>query len=147
MSDRDSVARLEIRACKVHELAAIVERFDREFIFNKQRTISLAKRFSNVLSLENLNHIRLATLRGNVCGALSTKIFEFIIKDHIWHGAMIGMVWVDPQYRGMGVGSNLVHSTTQFLYNEGVDFAVLWTGIPDFYERSGWLLKDHSPFW
>jgi hypothetical protein len=35
-------------------------------------------------------------------------------------------------------------SATRFLREKGVDFGVLWTGTPAFYERAGWVLKDRG---
>ena len=137
---------LGIRGCRPKELPAIVRRLDQEFIYSKQRRLSLGKRFSNTLSVENIEQIRVAVSEGEVRGALAIRMFDWIVEESVWHGAMIGMVWVDSQHRGRGFGSSLLSSTTQFLRDKGVDFGVLWTGNPAFYERAGWRLNDRSLF-
>jgi len=138
--------KLEIRECKHKELQAVVERLDKEFIFSKERSLSLSKRFPYTLSVENIENIRVALLDGVICGALSITKFEWVVEKHFWQGAMVGMVWVDSQYRGKGIGSNLLLSVKQLLHKTDVDFGVLWTGTPAFYKRDGWFLNDRSIF-
>jgi len=137
---------LEIRSCKSNELPTVIERLDQEFVLNKQRSLSLSKRFPNTLSVENIEQIRVAVSDGVICGALSIRFFEWVAEKQAWYGAMIGMFWVDSLHRGKGVGSNLLSSAMQFLHEKGVDFGVCCTRIPDFFERAGWLVNDCGLF-
>ena len=137
---------LEIRECKPNELPAIIERLDQEFIFHKQRSLSLNKRFPNTLSVDNIENIRLAVSDEVLCGAYVIRMFDWVVERRAWHGAMVGMVWIDSQFRGKGIGSKLLSSATQFLHEKNVDFGVLWTGSPTFYERAGWFSNDCGVF-
>ncbi|HEY3413513.1 MAG TPA: GNAT family N-acetyltransferase [Armatimonadota bacterium] len=136
----------EIRGCRPEELPAVIEGIDQEFITSKHRVLSLAQRFPGTLCRENTPRILVAISEAAICGALSIKPFEWAAPERNWHGAMIGMVWVDAQYRGTGIGGRLLSSATHFLYDSGVDFGVLWTGTPGFYERAGWRLNDSGLF-
>ena len=136
----------EIRGCKPRELPDIIQRLDQEFVYNKQRSHSLSKRFPNILSLANIEQIRVAVSNGEICGAYVIKLFNWIVEKRVWRGAMVGMVWVDLQYRGMGIGLNLLSSAKQFLLKKGLDFGVLWTGTPKFYEHAGWYSNDCGLF-
>lgn len=137
---------LQIRECKPNELPTVIERLDQEFVFSKQRSVSLSKRFPNTLSFGNIKQIRVAVSDGVIRGALAIRMFEWVVKRQVCQGAMVGMVWVDSQHRGEGIGSRLLSSARQFLHESDVDFGVLWTGAPAFYERAGWFLSDRGLF-
>jgi hypothetical protein len=59
---------------------------------------------------------------------------------------MIGMVWVSPLFRRKGIGTTLLASTTEFLREQGVDFGLLWTGVPAVYTHAGWFISDRGLF-
>ena len=135
-----------VRPCQPAELPFVIESIDREFIFSKGRSISLSGRFPNVLSDHNIEHVLVAEADHAICGAAGIRTFVYATEQRLWRGAMLGMVWVDPQYRGHGIGRELMTAAERLLRAEGLDFGVLWTGIPAFYERRGWLLNDISAF-
>jgi len=88
-----------------------------------------------------------ASLAGSIYGALAIRAFEWITEQRIWHGAMVGMVWIDPHLRGKGIGTGLMTATARFLQEtEDMDFGTLWTGAQAFYERTGWVLSDCGLF-
>jgi hypothetical protein len=143
---RKNAMALDFRACKIDELSFLLEQLDQEFIFSKKRCLSLSKRFPNTLSEENIEHMRVAMSDGVMCGAYVIRLFNWVTGEHSWHGAMVGMVWVDQLLRGKGIGAQLMVSATRFLHEKEVDFGVLWTGRHAFYERAGWVLSDRSLF-
>jgi len=136
--------KISIRSCEPTELPFIIESIDREFILSKDRKISLRCRFPNVISQQNINQIQVAVLDGFICGVVAVKLFDYCTPKCIWRGAMIGMVWVTPQYRGMGVGKELISAVDAYLHENECDFGVLWTGNPVFYEKYGWFIRDKS---
>lgn len=139
-------ANFEIRQCKPDELPAVIVQLDHEFIFNKQRSLSLCKRYPHTLSCENIENIRLAVSNNTICGAHTIRIFDWLADNNSWRGAMIGMVWVDIQERHKGIAATLLSSTEDFLKKKKIDFGVLWTGTPTLYEGVGWFLKDCGLF-
>jgi N-acetylglutamate synthase-like GNAT family acetyltransferase len=55
-------------------------------------------------------------------------------------------VWVDPQYRGRGIGASLVRSATQAAFDTGIDLVYL-CALPErsgFYERLGWRRLEEN---
>lgn len=137
---------LQLRGCRPEELSAVVQRLDHEFVLSKSRTISLAERFPNTLSANNVQQIRVALLDGVLCGILVTRLFDWVLPTQAGRGAMLGMHWVESRVRGMGVGSLLMTSSVEFLTGLGVDFGVFWTGSPALYARVGWVLNDRGVF-
>ncbi len=138
--------RLVVRQCEPEELAIVIRRLDQEFISSKARSVSLAKRFPNTLSAENLGQVRVVVSEKELCGAHAVRMFDWVVGEHTWRGAMIGMVWVDPSLRRQGIGRLLMTSATQFLRERDVDFGVLWTGAKEFYEPTGWFPFDRGLF-
>ncbi len=133
-----------VRQCEREELSIVIEQLDREFVSRKDRSLSLAKRFPNTLSVENVEQVRLAISEEGLCGVHAVRLFEWLVDGQIWQGAMIGMVWVDPSLRGQGLGGLIMASATEFLREKRVDFGVLWTGAEAFYERAGWFRGDRG---
>jgi len=137
---------ISVRPCEPSELPFVIESIDREFIFSKGRLLSLSRRFPNVISRRNIEQIHVAIFNRSICGALAIRIFDFAAEQRVYRGAMIGMVWVDPKYRGKGIGKKLMLAAERFLKEKCLDFGVLWTGTPAFYEQAGWVLNDISLF-
>jgi predicted N-acetyltransferase YhbS len=137
---------ISVRPGEPAEFPFIVESIDREFIFSKGRSLSLSRRFPNVISDHNIEHILVAESNHSICGTVAIRLFDFATEQRVWRGAMIGVVWVDSQHRGKGIGRELMIAAERFLHVKSLDFGVLWTGIPTFYERSGWFLNDISLF-
>jgi Acetyltransferase (GNAT) domain len=137
---------LQLRECRPNELRSVIERLDHEFVFSKKRSLSLGHRFPNTLSAGNIRKIRVAVRDGVIHGILTLRLFDWICNQQLWHGAMVGMVWVNPEHRGMGVGRKLLCSARQVMQEADVDFGVLWTGAPAFYKRAGWFLSDRGIF-
>jgi hypothetical protein len=133
-----------VRPCEPNELSAALGRLDQEFVSQKQRSLSLGRRFPNTISLENIGHIHVAVSGARMCGAYAVRMFDWIVYHHEWRGAMIGLVWVDPLQRGQGIGQQLMMRASQSLREQAVDFGVLWTGRPSLYERSGWISHDRG---
>lgn len=137
---------LEIRQCDPGEFAFIVEQLDQEFVFGKQRSLSLCQRFPHTLAPANLGQIQVAVLDGAIHAACAVRLFDWVAEECTWRGGMVGMVWVDAGCRGSGIGSQLMAATRRLLDARGLDFGVIWTGRPAFYERAGWVLSDRGLF-
>lgn len=137
---------LQLRECRPSELRLVIERLDQEFVVSKNRSLSLGRRFPNTLSAANIRQIRVAVLDGVIQGVLTLRMFNWVSNRKLWHGAMVGMVWVSPEHRGTGVGCKLLSSARQRMEEADVDFGVLWTGVPAFYEQAGWFLSDRGIF-
>ena len=133
-----------VRPCEPAELSFVIESIDREFVLNKGRRLSLSCRYPNVISQQNVKHIQVAVMDHSICGAVAIRMFDYLIGKSLWHGAMIGMVWVEPKYRGKDVGKELITTIGTYLKENHCDFGVLWTGQPLFYQKLGWFISDTS---
>jgi len=132
--------------CKSEEFASLLKLIDTEFVFSKNRLRSLAERFPAVYSPNNLANIYVARCNGVLAASVTVRKFIWHATGRIWRGAMVGMVFTCPAYRKRGIGSAMMQRIQQDLASAGMDFAVLWTKIPQFYERLGWLSNDCSAF-
>jgi hypothetical protein len=67
---------------------------------------------------------------------------SYRLEPLVLHAAMVGFVYTRPEFRGGGAGSVLMQELAAELRGGGLDFGILWTGIPAFYARLGWLSAD-----
>ena len=128
-------------ACAPAELPGLIAQLDAEFIFGRGRKHSLIHRFPALLTPSNHENIFVAREQGRIVSAIVVKLFQWITGDRRFSGAMLGMVWTDPQQRGRGHGTRLLEHVKNELRHRA-DFAVLWTSQPAFYERTGWIAGD-----
>lgn len=132
----------QVRTAKPSEIPALVAAMDQQFVFGKGRAISLAQRFPKVYVAGNANNIFVVEDCGEIVSALACKCFALQEGGVIWQGAMIGGVFTLAARRGAGLASLLLEQVAKTLQERGLDFAVLWTGQPEFYARLGWVLAD-----
>ncbi len=132
--------------CSPAELPALVSLVDDEFVHGRGRQASLGRRYPGLLSENNLDNLYLARSGSEPCGTVAVKRFRWLAGGGEWQGAMVGLVCTASNYRNQGVASQLLASITARLHETETDFAVLWTTIPEFYERLGWRLRDHGLF-
>lgn len=129
------------------EMLSLVPRLDEEFVFGRQRTISLSRRYPGLFLTDRSNNFFLLKADdGSIAASLAFRPLQWREGDVPWAGAMIGMVWTAPEQRGQGLGSELMKRTDVLLQQEGYDFGVLWTGKPGFYQRMGWEAADCGMF-
>lgn len=133
---------MDIRTCRPEELGPLISLLDEEFIFGKERTISLQRRFPTVYCSNNLSNILLCTDGKTILSALAMRPFDWRESNEIFRGAMIGAVYTHPARRGEGLASRLLKTAAIQLRAQNMDFGVLWTGQPSFYARLGWISAD-----
>lgn len=131
-----------VRSAAPADLERLISLLDQAFIFGKKRTISLRRRFPTVFCGDNLNNLILCLEGDEVVSSLTMRRFDWLDDGKLYHGAMIGAVYTNPQQRGRGLASRLLEAAAGRLRIAGVDFGVLWTTQPAFYERLGWSMAD-----
>lgn len=137
---------VRLDCCSSEDLCQVMRLLDEEFILSRQREVSLAVRFPEALSETNLHNIRVAYVDRVPCAVVVARQFDWIEGDRRWTGAMIGMVCTRPQYRGRGLASSVLKASQEALQRANCDFSVLWTAVPEFYGRLGWLKADNGVF-
>ena len=121
-------------------LAAFLAAVDAEFIGGRGRSGSLATRYPAAFPPHG--QVWLMQDGSELRAGLCVRRFEWPRPEGCWRGAMIGMVWTAPAWRGQGLGAELMRRADADLQAGACDFAVLWTGQPAFYEKLGWLPAD-----
>lgn len=130
--------------CTRQELAPLVAALDRTFVTGRGRSRSLTLRYPGTLAAANLDHIHVRRHAGRIIACCVARRFTWLSGDTCWQGAMIGMVYTAPAWRGHGHAAAVLDAAVDALAAAGVDFAVLWSGLDGFYERLGWTAHDRG---
>lgn len=135
---------MEISLCSPEETESVLAALDLEFVASRGRGISLRIRYPRIFSPNSGDEIWLA--RGQVAwvSCLVLRRFCHLAGARMLRGAMIGLVYTRREARGRGLAAKLLAEVANRLAREDLDFAVLWSGIPSFYQRLGWIPADRS---
>lgn len=128
------------------DLDAVLAVVDAEFVAGRGRTGSFRTRFPSMYTADCAGDIVLARAPDGLAGVAAIKRRTMTTGDRSIRLAMIGGVWIRPALRGQGLGQRLMGEVERTLSGGSVDVAVLWTGQPAFYEKSGWRAKDAGLF-
>jgi len=113
---------------------------DEEFIASRGRSVSLAARFAAAFG-EPEARLIVARERSRIVAATLLRPFNWLTARDTRRGAMIGMVCVQRERRGGGLGAALMSEAARLL-REHAEFGVLWTAQPEFYRGLGWMAAD-----
>lgn len=133
---------LRIRHCEPSDLDQLLKLLDDAFVFSRGRSVSMQERYSRVFALDNLHNILLCVQCDQILSSLAMQPFIWTSAGMALHGAMVGMVCTRPAWRTRGCASALLENAEARLRQSGVDFGVLWTNKPAFYEPKGWIAAD-----
>lgn len=136
----------KISFCLPGDLKKLIRPLDEEFVFSKNRKISLAKRFNDLFSKDNCQNILAGKIGNEIVSCLAIRPFKYFLKGEILKGAIIGCVFTKKTHRGLGFGRALVKEANRVLEKRRFDFAVLWTTLGNFYKENGWFLFDNGFF-
>jgi predicted N-acetyltransferase YhbS len=135
------VMAVAVSRCSGDERAELLGRLDQEFIYGRGRTLGLEARLPEAMgAAESL--FLCAHAERKIVGGLLLRLFEWDDGSSSHRGAMIGLVWTDPAYRGQGVASRMLKAAATEARTSRCEFAVLWTAQPGFYARLGWTSAD-----
>lgn len=112
------------------------------FFKSRNRGISLPRHFPWISDGENSAYYMVAELDGQVVGGLVVRAWESPFEDQKVNLGLIGLVCVEPIYRGRGIASSLLSATVAQAIEEGFDALTLWTGKPDLYKVHGFVGSD-----
>ena len=142
-----SAPEIEITRCSAADFPIVLSLIDQEFVFSRDRTLSLAARFPHVVAPDERHNIVIATLGGLVVGAIVQRPFLWVDGGAVFRGAMVGMVYAHPGFRNRGVCRLMLDRIADDLRHRGVvDFAALWTTVPAVYQGAGWYPSDIGVF-
>ncbi len=110
--------------------------------------------YPHIFAQENLAGIRVIGCDQRIVALTATDRFVLRSGDRRLMLGGIGSVATDARYQGRGFASRLVEDACLRLADQGVAIAVLWSDIPEFYERLGFrwagtelFFQLHSDLW
>lgn len=80
--------------------------------------------------------------------ASTVQIFPYIcrVEDVTLKVAGIGSVATKPEYRGQGLGLQILQKLTEWMAQEGYDLSLLFASIHPFYEKLGWTIVPETEY-
>lgn len=80
--------------------------------------------------------------------ASTVQIFPYIcrIEDVTLKVAGIGSVGTKPEFRGQGLGLEILKKLTKWMAQEGYDLSLLFAVIHPFYEKLGWTIVPETEY-
>lgn len=137
---------MEIKKCSMAEVPSVLALADDVFLKSRNREGDFLKSYPSVFGKQSNSVFYAAFENSKAVSAALYKPCRYMLNDQVLTGATIGFVCTDPAYRGLGLSSQILSRTAEDMAESGVDFGVLYTGIPAFYERLGWILADDSAY-
>jgi len=110
-------------------------------VFRTSRGVTdqnMATDYPLVFAENNFRFCRLIELDGKVVSHAAIWPRELVVDGERYKVGVLVAVATDPDYRKRNLAATLVQSLMDSLHAEEYDFAVLWTGVPGFYEKLGW---------
>jgi len=123
-------------------LASFIDLADEVFLREKKRSGSVLIRYPNLFQPENFRNLYTVWCGDELAGVTAIREFECSIRDTTLRGAMVGLVAVRKQYRGQGIGCQMMERVTTIIRQRAINFAVLWATSPAFYAAHGWVPHD-----
>lgn len=131
-------APLTVGACRPDELPALRALLNEVFIAERGASGDLFDYAPLLYARANVEQLRVVRRGRAIVG--HAGILERPIR---WRGqtlraGLVGGVCARQELRGMGIGTLAMEDAAAHMGALGLDFGVLWTGSPGFYERLGW---------
>ncbi|MBN6186637.1 GNAT family N-acetyltransferase [Aneurinibacillus sp. BA2021] len=80
-----------------------------------------------------------ASVEGHLAAAVQVFPFDIWCGEKIVSVAGIGNVATHPDYRGRGLTHHILRHQLPWMKEKRYDLSLLFTGIPKFYEKLGWV--------
>lgn len=131
-------AKLSAGPCRPNELPALRALLNEVFIAERGASGDLFEYAPLLYAEANVEQLRVVRRGREIVG--HAGILERPIR---WRGqtlraGLIGGVCARQELRGLGIGTLVMEDAAARMGALGLDFGVLWTGSPGFYERLGW---------
>lgn len=112
------------------------------FFQSRQRGISLERHFPWLSSASPSVTFAEAHMDGMTVGGLVLRELRCTFEEHPLRVGMIGLVCVEPRYRGRGVANHLMAAAIAHAAGQGMDCLTLWTSKHAVYEKQGFATLD-----
>ncbi|MBC3868957.1 GNAT family N-acetyltransferase [Undibacterium oligocarboniphilum] len=112
------------------------------FFTTKGRGISLRRHFPCLYVSSSRAQSFEAREFGQVIGGLVLKTEEYFLEEKQYKVGLIGLVCVHPNFRGLGVGRQLLTQVIEYAKFNSFDYLTLWTNQHDIYSGLGFEVSD-----
>ena len=126
------------------ELPQVVELLNAEYMVQRNRIGTVTERYPDLFDIQNSSN--LLVLRDNKAILSFCAVQEATVhfKARVYRGGMIGFVYTCPAKRGRGYAKMLLQRAEETIRLQGLDFAVLFSTLHEFYTKQGWVLHDEG---
>lgn len=94
--------------------------------------------FPLVFRESNFGNCRVLVEDGRIVSHSALWPRELMARGRRLSVGILVSVATEPENRERGYAAALVRDLMQTMHEDGFDFCVLWTGVPDFYRKLGW---------
>lgn len=112
------------------------------FFTTKGRGISLRRHFPFLYASSSRVQSFEARESGQLIGGLALKTEEYFFEEKQYKVGLIGLVCVSPNFRGLGVGRNLLTQVIKYAKFNSFDYLTLWTNQHGIYSGLGFEVSD-----
>jgi GNAT superfamily N-acetyltransferase len=105
---------------------------------------SIKDEYPLVFSEQNKNNLRIISDGEKILAHSAIKYHLVKNVVGIFKVAAIGSVVTDSKHRNQGLSQAVLTDCINTAYNEGADFAILWTDLYDFYRKLDFELAGHE---
>lgn len=117
------------------------------YFSNQFAKFSFQKRRKGIKPGEDGKLIRIDLVRVVTENKLVGYCFSSVVKGHYGITGEIESLYIEPEYRGIGIGSRFMHSAMDWMDQQGIDrkMVVVATGneeVYEFYRRFGFYPKS-----
>lgn len=105
---------------------------------------SIRDEYPLVFSEQNKNNLRIISDGEKILAHSAIKYHLIKNVVGVFKVAAIGSVVTDTNHRNQGLSQAILNDCVKAAYNEGADFAILWTDLFDFYRKMDFELAGHE---
>jgi len=127
-------------------IKTIIHHLNNEFIYSKNKNIGLEFRFKELFSKKNFHNLYLIMEGNDVASFVAVNPLLIDINSQFINAFAVGCVYTQQQFRGKRISSFLLKKVIDKYLNEGYEIGLLWTTIPEYYQKIGWVLYDNGLF-
>lgn len=120
------------------EFPQVVDFLDQKL--RNQVSWSITKEYPTALTKTNLHNMRIISNGSEILSHAVLKPLIVKTPHMILKVGAIGSVVTDEKHRGQGLSSQIINSCVEEASRQSCDIAILWSGIPEFYQKLGFKM-------
>ncbi len=138
MTPDSPLKQMKVGPCHPKDLPALRKLLNEVFVQEREVTGDIFEYAPLMYTPENAENLRIVRHRGRIVGHAGILPRTIRWRGQTLRAGFVGGVCCRQSMRGRGVGTLAMRDAADHMARLGLDFGVLWTGSPGFYERLGW---------